>query len=58
MSQYFLKKRCVHCGREYPFNPSVGDYGKVCKKCGKNQSLPCVRTQSVKPFYKRKNGIC
>jgi len=58
MSQYILKKRCVHCGREYSYNPSAGDYGKVCKKCGKHQSLNSGKTQSVKPFYKRKNGVC
>lgn len=40
MSIRMMLKRCVHCHRTYPYNPSVGDLGLVCKHCHKAQVNP------------------
>ena len=37
MSIRIMTRRCIHCGRTYTFNPSVGDFGRICKHCGKAQ---------------------
>lgn len=31
-------RTCEHCKHRYPYNPSVGDFGIICPKCGKIQS--------------------
>lgn len=36
MSIVLMKKKCVHCGKEYLYNPSVGDFGLICPKCYTN----------------------
>lgn len=28
---------CKSCGHRYVYNPSVGDWGRICPKCGKFQ---------------------
>ena len=41
MSARPMYKRCIHCHRTYAYNPSVGDFGSVCKLCRKIQmNLP------------------
>ena len=37
MSIRMMTKRCIHCHRTYPYNPSVGDFGSVCKHCWRIQ---------------------
>ena len=37
MSIIMMKKRCKFCKKEFTYNPSTGDFGKICKKCGKYQ---------------------
>ena len=34
-----MTKQCIYCHRVYTYNPSVGDFGLVCKYCGR-QWLP------------------
>lgn len=38
MSILPMYKRCVYCWRKYTYNPSVGDFGEVCKFCGRLQT--------------------
>ena len=34
MSIITIFKRCPKCGKKFPYDPSVGDFGLICKKCG------------------------
>lgn len=38
MSIVIMTKRCIHCYRNFTYNPSTGDFGKFCKHCGKPQT--------------------
>lgn len=38
MSIRMMTHRCIHCRRAYNYNPSTGDFGKICKHCGKPQN--------------------
>lgn len=37
MGVVMIQRRCIHCHRHYPYNPSVGDLGRICKRCGQPQ---------------------
>ena len=39
MSARPMYKRCIHCHRTYTYNPSVGDFGAVCKHCRRIQIM-------------------
>lgn len=39
MSIISMHKKCTKCGREYAYDPSTGDFGKVCPKCGWPQDM-------------------
>ena len=44
-----MVKRCIHCRRTYTYNPSAGNFGAVCKHCGKMQiKLPCSKKAGKK----------
>lgn len=34
MSTTIMFRKCVRCGKKYKYNPSVGDFGLICKNCG------------------------
>lgn len=38
MSIRIMFRKCEHCGCSYPYNPSVGNFGKICPKCKKPQT--------------------
>lgn len=44
-----MTKRCVHCHRSYPYDPSRGDLGNFCKLCGRAQirSLPTAKPKDL-----------
>ncbi|MBR4863277.1 MAG: hypothetical protein IKU07_01770 [Oscillospiraceae bacterium] len=39
MSARIMTKLCIHCRKAYSYNPSVGDWGKVCPHCHKLQDM-------------------
>ena len=38
MSIKIMFRKCQHCKRKYPYNPSVGNFGLFCPKCKKAQT--------------------
>lgn len=38
MSALMMFRRCEHCGHQYMYNPSTGNFGLVCPKCKKTQA--------------------
>ena len=38
MSIRIMLRKCEHCGKQYPYNPSTGNFGLACPKCRKIQS--------------------
>jgi len=50
MSITTMTKQCVHCKRIYTYNPSVGDFGTMCKHCNKSQTvIPSSAPSTGKP---------
>lgn len=47
MSIRSMVKRCIHCHRTYTYNPSVGDFGMVCKHCSKIQMINLAGKKSI-----------
>lgn len=39
MSARIMFRKCLFCHHEYTHNPSVGDFGTICPKCHKSQSV-------------------
>ena len=37
MSIIRMEKKCKYCKKKFTYNPSTGDFGLVCKKCGMPQ---------------------
>lgn len=48
MSARPMVKRCIHCHRTYNYNPSVGDFGAVCRHCPKIQMIKSVGIKLTK----------
>lgn len=59
MSIRMMLKRCVHCHRTYPYDPSVGDFGFVCKHCQRAQiePTPVFRKPINKPKFPKRLRI-
>lgn len=38
MSATIMFRKCQHCGHKYTYNPSNGNFGFVCPRCGMPQS--------------------
>ena len=35
MSAVAMFRKCGHCGKRFPYNPSVGNMGFICPHCNK-----------------------
>ena len=35
MSALPMLKTCANCSRRFTYNPSIGDFGSICKHCGR-----------------------
>ena len=51
MSAQIMFRKCEYCGYQYTYNPSTGNFGKICPKCHKIQSTPifvpkCLKQQN------------
>ncbi len=55
MSSRLITKQCIHCRRTFTYNPSVGDFGMVCKHCRKPQSVTAskISSRQNKSVYNR-----
>ena len=38
MSIRITFRTCEFCGKKYNFNPSTGNFGRICPRCGRVQS--------------------
>ncbi len=47
MSAIVMYKKCANCEKKFVYNPSVGDMGFICPKCGKPADVK---------FNDKKNG--
>lgn len=47
MSIRIMSQRCIHCYKTYTYNPSTGDFGRICKYCMKPQRavIPVIITK-------------
>lgn len=48
MSTLFMTKRCQNCHRRFTYNPSVGDFGLICRHCGMPQIK--IRDEGKLPY--------
>lgn len=59
MSICIKLRQCEHCGHRYPYNPSTGDFGRICPKCQQFQSelvqLPSEGTKGGRKEKKSKD---
>ena len=39
MSIRIMFRKCEHCHHRYIYNPSTGNFGMICPKCHKAQSV-------------------
>lgn len=50
MSLLPMTRQCVHCRRTYRYDPSTGDFGLVCRYCGKAQCSQEPQTPPPQPL--------
>lgn len=42
-----MERRCPHCHRLFTYNPSAGDFGRICKHCGFVQTKPTISNRPL-----------
>lgn len=45
MSAILMTRRCNRCKRTYTYNPSLGDFGSICKHCHWPQQLTPIKVK-------------